>query len=74
MAATYECLDCDVIVEDPRALCNPTAVQILCSFGRSRAERREAICAPMRARVKRACEVCGRPTLDEALICEGTDF
>ena len=69
MALAYECHTCGVLSSDYRALCMPVVVDDRCVFGRGREQVEREMCHLARAACSSTCEVCGRPSLEDDIIC-----
>lgn len=69
MAATYECRLCKILDTDPTALCIPVGQEIRCDYSSRLDERWDTMCRPMRAHLRQACSICGRPAVQADLIC-----
>jgi hypothetical protein len=74
MAAVYECRHCHVITSEPAELCLPVGVDIRCDYGRDLNEHHQRMCRPVRVMTTTECDMCGRPTLREQLVCLPTEF
>mgnify|MGYP001603652987 CR=1 FL=1 len=74
MSTIYECESCNVLGTQPQELCQPTEVMMRCDYGRDLEGQKDAMCKTTRHRVDSHCDMCGRITLQDELVCMPTQL